>query len=139
MKKVGLILWGCLISSSVMAAGSSFLKEAALLGTMAGLAESCGESDKKMSDFELIAARVIALKANSDKEEILGYRRYAEEKSTAMRKQKENPQMSCRDILYHFGNMPIFQSVVYSDGSLKLSDGTFLKATRPPAQLKKKE
>ena len=132
MKKFGLILGMCFLSFSLVAAEPSVLEEAALLGTMAGLAETCGEKDKKLSDFELISSRLIANKSISDKEEIRGYRRYAEEKATAMRKQKNNPKLSCGEILRRFENMPIFKSVVYSDGSLKLSDGTFLKATRPP-------
>ena len=138
MRKFGLFLGICFFSFSLIGAEPSVLDEAAVLGTMAGLAEACGEKDKKMTDYELIASRLIANKANSDEEEIDGYHRYAEKKMTAMRKQKSSPQMSCNEVLRRFENMPIFKSVVYSDGSLKLSDGTFLKAKRPPAQLKKK-
>lgn len=132
MRKFGLIFAICFFPFSLMSADPSVFDEAALLGTMAGLAETCGEKDKRIADFELIASRLIANKASSDKEEIRAYRRYAEEKATAIRKQKNNPKMSCNEVLRRFESMPIFKSVVYSDGSLKLSDGTFLKATRPP-------
>ena len=138
MKNFGLIVGMCFLAFSTIAATPSVLDEAAMLGTMAGLAETCGENNKKLADFELISARLIANKSVSDQEEIRGYRRYAEEKATAIRKQKDNPQMSCDEILHRFENMPIFKSVVYSDGSLKLADGTFLKAKRPPAKLNKK-
>ncbi len=137
MKNYLLVLFICTFSFSVFAAGASALEDAAMLGTMAGLAETCKENSKKIADFELISARLIALNSHSDEEEIAGYRRYAEEKSTAMRKQKNTPKMNCKEVLHRFENMPIFKSVVYSDGSVKLSDGTFLKTKRPPAQLKK--
>lgn len=115
----------------------SIMEEAEMLGTMSGIAQACNEKSKKISDFELIAARIIANKTSSEEEEIEGYQHYARKKAAAMRKQKNNPKLSCNEILRRFENMPIFKSVVYSDGSVKLSDGTFLKATRPPAQLKK--
>ena len=132
MKSWAFILGVCLLSYSAWGAEPSVFDEAALLGTMAGLAETCGENAKRISDFELISARLIANKADSDDEEIKGYQRYAKEKVAASRKQKNNPQITCKEVLYRFENMPIFKSVVYSDGSLKLSDGTFLKAKRPP-------
>ncbi len=137
MKIAGLFLGICLFSFTAMSADLSLLEEAALLGTMGGLAEVCGENSKKLSDYELIAARLIANKADSEKEEVRGYRRYAEEKATAIRRQKNKPQMSCAEVVSRFEKMTIFKSVVYSDGSLKLSDGTFLKAKRPPLGLKK--
>lgn len=137
MKKTGIFLGICFLSFSVMSAELSVSDEAALLGTMSGLAEACGENSKKISDFELIAARLIAVKSATDEEEIAGYQRYAQEKMIAMQKQKNSPKISCNEVLRRFDSMPIFKSVVYSDGSLKLSDGTFLKATRPPAKLNK--
>ena len=136
MKSLGFILGLCLLPFSPVCAEPSVFEEAALLGTMAGLAETCGENAKRISDFELISARIIANKTNSEDEEIKGYQRYAKEKLAAMRKQKNNPQITCREVLYRFEKMPIFKSVVYSDGSLKLSDGTFLRATRAPLKSK---
>lgn len=139
MQKNSIILLGCFLCCPVMAQEISALDEAALLGSMAGVAKACGENEQKLEDFELIAARLIANKTNSPEEEIMGYRRYAEENLASMRKHKENPQLSCDEILERFENMPIFESIVYQDGSLKLSDGTFLQAKRPPAKLVKKD
>lgn len=130
MKNFALIISILFFSFSSFGASLSVLDEAAILGTMAGLAEKCGEKTKRIEDYELIASRLIADKSSSEEEEIRGYRRYAEEKATAIRKQNNNPQMACNEILQRFENMPIFKSVVYSDGSLKLYDGTFLKARR---------
>lgn len=137
MKKVGIFFGVCFLSFSVFGAKLSVSDEAALLGTMSGLADACGENNKKISDFELIAARLIAVKSMTDDEEIAGYQRYAQEKMIAMKKQKSSPKMACNEVLRRFENMSIFKSIVYSDGSLKLSDGTFLKAMRPPAKLNK--
>lgn len=115
-----------------------FLDDAAALGTMAGVAKACNEAPKKLDDYELIAVRLIANKANTAEQEKDGYYSYAREKLKAERKQKHTPQMSCDEILSRFRNMPLFESVVYHDGSLKLSDGTFLPAKRPPLKVNKK-
>ncbi len=121
-----------------MASSDTFFEDAGVLGTMAGVAKACNENTQKLDDYELIAVRLIANKANSAEQEKDGYRRYVQEKLRAERKQKKNPQMSCNEVLYRFKNMPLFKSIVYRDGSLKLSDGTFLKAKRPALKVNKK-
>ena len=110
MKKVGIFLGVCFLSLSVMSAELSVSEEAALLGTMSGLADACGENNKKISDFELIASRLIAVKSATDEEEIANYQRYAQEKMLAMKKQKNSPKISCSEVLRRFENMPIFCS-----------------------------
>ena len=115
-----------------------FFDDAGALGTMAGVAKACGENAQKLEDYELIAVRLIANKANSAVQEKEGYRKYVQEKMKAERRQKNAPQMSCSEVLSRFENMPLFKSVVYRDGSLKLSDGTFLPANRPPLIVDKK-
>ena len=131
MKKFFLLLMlsGCVFP--VYAKEFSVMDEAAMLGMMEGIAEACGEKPKKLEDFKLITARLIANKTDSHEEEVACYRRYASEKVLGMTRQKNNPKMPCKEVLYRFENMPLFKSVVYSDGSLKLSDGTFLKNKRP--------
>lgn len=109
------------------AAKLSLLDEASQLGTMAGLAEACGER-KKLENFELIAARLIANKATSQEQEMEGYRRYAAERIRASREHKKSPKMTCGEILNRFQKMPLFKSTVYKDGSLKFYDGTYYPA-----------
>ena len=132
------ILFILFFSFPLMAQTDMFLNDSAALGTMAGLAKACDEDIQKMEDYELIAARLIANKANTASQEKEGYYTYVQEKLKAERKQKNDPQMSCDEVLRRFENMPLFESVVYRDGSLKLSDGTFLKAKRPPLKVDKK-
>ncbi len=125
MKKVFLLI--LLWTIPVMAAKMSLFDEAAQLGTMAGLAEACGET-KKLEIFELISARLIANKSNSEAQELEGYRRYAAEKLRAIQEHKKSPKMTCGEILNRFQKMPLFKSVVYKDGSLKFYDGTYYPA-----------
>ena len=132
------VLFFLIFTFPLMAQSDTFFEDAGSLGTMAGVAKACNENVQKLDDYELIAVRLIANKANSAEQEKEGYRRYVQEKLKAERKQKNNPQMSCNEVLYRFENMPLFKSVVYRDGSLKLSDGTFLKAKRPPLKVDKK-
>ena len=112
---------------SAFAANLSLLDEAAQLGTIAGLAEACGET-KKVETYELIAARLIANKAVSEEQEMDGYRRYAAEKLRAMDEHKKSPKLTCGEILNRFQKLPLFKSVVYKDGSLKFYDGTYYPA-----------
>lgn len=125
MKKIFLLL--LLWTLPVFAAKLSLLDEAAQLGTMAGLAEVCGEK-KKLENFELIAARLIANKSGSEEQEMEGYHRYASEKLRAMTNHKNSPKMTCGEILNRFQKMPLFKSIVYKDGSLKFYDGTYYPA-----------
>ena len=125
MKRVFLfmLLW----VMPVFAANLSLLDEAAQLGTIAGLAEACGEN-KKVQDYELIAARLIANKSNSEEQEMEGYRRYAAEKLRAKKEHQKSPKLTCGEILNRFQKLPLFKSVVYKDGSLKFYDGTYYPA-----------
>ena len=127
MKKFFLVLFLLQGISPAFAAQLSVLDEAAQLGTMAGLAQACG-STKKLENYELIAARLIANKSKSVEAEQFGYRRYAEEKLNAARTHLKSPKMSCNEIIKRFEKMPIFKSIVYKDGSLKFYDGTFYPA-----------
>ena len=125
MKK--LIFFALLWSFPVLAEKLSVLDEAAQLGTIAGLAEACGAKEK-LENYELIAVRLIANKSSSVEAEKAGYRRYAEEKLRAMRDHRASPKLTCGEILNRFQKMPLFKSVVYRDGSLKLYDGTYYPA-----------
>ena len=127
MKKFFLILFLLLQTRMAFGAKLSVLDEAAQLGTMAGLAQACG-AQKKLDDYELIAARIIANKSGSIEAEQMGYRRYAEEKVNAAKIHLKSPKMSCSEIIHRFEKMPIFKSIVYKDGSLKFYDGTFYPA-----------
>lgn len=111
------------------------LSEAEQLGITAGTALACN-AGAKLDDFELIASRIIANKALTATAEEAGYREYATSKLRAYQEQKNTPQETCGEVLASFNHLPIFRSIVYADGSLKMYDGTFLKPQRPVTQKK---
>ena len=49
----------------------------------------------------------------------------------AMKQQQQSAPVSCSEILERFNKLPIFNSVVYKDGSVKLPDNTWSKPLRP--------
>ena len=109
------------------------LTEAEQLGITAGTALACNAGGK-LDDFELIASRIIANKALTAEAEQQGYREYAESKFRAYSEQRNNPQETCGAVLDSFTHLPIFRSVVFADGGLKMYDGTYLKPLRPVQQ-----
>jgi len=103
--------------------------EAEIMGAMAGGAWACGAIDD-MKTFELISGNILLNKAATKDEQIKAIEAYSLAKITAYRKQKRYPNISCQDFLRDFRKMEIFNSTVYSDGSVKLYDGTMLKSNR---------
>ena len=106
------------------------LTEAQQLGITAGLALACN-AGSKLDDFELIASRLIANKALTAEDEQKGYREFAESKFEAYNEQKNDPKESCGAIMDSFNRLPLFRSVVFADGGIKMYDGTYLKPVRP--------
>ena len=127
MKKIVTIFFLIVLSFPVLGKELTLLDEAGQLGTIAGLATVCGETNK-LKNYELIAARLIANKAKSEDEEMQGYQRYAGEKFRTMELHKKSPKMTCGEILNRFQKLPLFKSTVYKDGSLKFYDGTYYPA-----------
>jgi len=113
------------------------MTEAEQLGVTAGLALACNAGGK-LDDFELIASRLIANKALTEEAEQKGYREFAEAKFNAYNEQKKDPKESCGVILDSFNRLPLFRSVVFADGGLKMYDGTYLKPLRPVKSTKQK-
>lgn len=109
------------------------LTESEQLGITAGAALACNVG-AQLDDFELIASRIMANKSVTAAEERQNYQTYAEAKLKAYKEQKENPQLSCGQVLDSFSRLPIFRSVVYADGSVKMYDGSMLYPRRPVAQ-----
>lgn len=138
MKKILLFL--CLFSFPVMASErtTNGLTEAQQLGITAGTALACN-AGSRLDDFELIASRIIANKALTAEAEQKGYREFAESKLRAYNEQRNNPQESCGAVLDSFKHLPIFRSVVYADGGVKMYDGSYLKPLRPVKQNKSKK
>ncbi len=96
------------------------------LGMAAGAALACG-AGQELDDFELIASRIIANKSPSRQREIEELKVYAEEKLRTYNMQRTSPPEDCATVLNSFMNMSIFSSTIYSDGTVKLPDGSLLK------------
>ena len=138
MKKI--ILCICLMLAGVALADertTDGLTEAEQLGITAGTALACNAGGK-LDDFELIASRIIANKALTAEAEQKGYREFAEAKFRAYTEQKNDPQETCGAVLDSFRHLPIFRSVVFADGGLKMYDGTYLKPLRPVKPVSRK-
>ena len=125
-----LFLLGIVLPYGVSAQNVDKLSEAEQLGITAGLAMACGAT-QKLEDFELIASRLLANKAASEEIEKQQDRVYIQAKWEALTRQKKGDQSACPDILEQFNQLPLFNSIVYSDGSVKLPDGTWSKPLRP--------
>lgn len=134
MKKLTLVLMGvCLgvaCNASAAVRSAKGLSQSEQLGVTAGLALACN-AGAKLDDFELIASRIMANQALSEADEKQAYKDYAAAKFGAFQEHKKNPQLTCGDVLASFNRLPIFRSVVYADGGVKMHDGTYLKPRRP--------
>ncbi|MBQ4472457.1 MAG: hypothetical protein II942_04375 [Alphaproteobacteria bacterium] len=136
MKYVTAFLLSLGITASVCHAQTDRVyTEAEQMGTLAGLAYACG-SKQKLKDFELIAAHILADKSATSEEAEKKLQQFNKMKYRYMKKQKDSPRMSCKEVLEHFNNMPIFQSTVYADGTVKMFDGTILKPQYPIIKVK---
>lgn len=111
------------------------MTDAERLGIMAGSAVACGAT-KKLDDFELIASRILANQSATDEIETANVQRYMETKYRVMNMQKMDME-TCDEVLRQFNALPIFQSVVYADGSVKLPDGKWSKPLRKVKHKKK--
>lgn len=129
-KNMCFILLGLLFVQPALAQNIRKMSDAEQLGMTAGLALACG-SDKKLEDFELISARLLANQAATDELERKQAQEYIEAKWDAMQRQKKGNPSDCREILESFENLPLFNSTVYADGSVKLPDGSWSKPLRP--------
>ena len=106
------ILLGIALPCCVNAQSLNALSEAEQLGMTAGLAMACG-SGKKLEDFELIAARLLANPSASEEIEKQQLGVYVRAKWEALTRQKRDLS-NCKEVLEHFDRLPLFNSIVYS-------------------------
>ena len=140
MKKlffVGCLGWFSLSFAFETGRTSQGLSELQQLGITAGVAQACGVGEK-LKTFELIANRIIVNPTATAEEEKKQLKEFAAYKLAAYNEQKQQPALSCQEISRRFNNLPIFKSVIYADGTIKLPDGRVIKPTRPLKQKEKK-
>ena len=140
MKKILFILTSLslLLTTPTLAQSrtSKGLTEAEKLAITAGAAQACGADTDKLKNYEVIASRILVNQTATEKEETAALTAYARKKFEVYSEQKKAPEMYCSEVLNRFDNLPIFQSTVYQDGTLKLPDGKIIKPIRPLNQTK---
>ncbi len=119
----------CLLNVSANAKPITYQEEMYALGAVSGQGLACKSS--KYHQFELLARAIVIGKAPNAAVQEDGLRQYGAGKASAFMEMEETQFAGCAEILQRFDKQPIFKSVLYSDGRLKLPDGTLIKPRQP--------
>lgn len=111
------------------AAPITYEEEMYALGAVSGQGLACKSS--KYHQFELLARAIVVGKAPNAAVQEAGLRQYAAGKATTFMDVEDSNFAECSTIIQGFDNQPIFKSVLYSDGRLKLPDGTIITPRKP--------
>ena len=103
----------------------TYLEEMFVLGTVAGQGLAC--KSKKYHQFELLARASVVGKDENKEMQKAGIEQYNSGKADAFIATEEKNFADCAEVLSAFEKQPIFKSVLYSDGRVKLPDGTMIK------------
>ena len=118
-----------LCQSANAASKPDYYEEMYALGTMSGLGLAC--KSQKYHQFELLARAIIVSKAANDQMQKDGMQRYNSGKAETFMNMEANNFADCDIIRNDFDNQKIFQSTLYSDGKIKLYDGTLITPRKP--------
>lgn len=132
MKKIWLIaaiLTLCCESVQASYNEPTYEEEMYLLGRVAGQGLAC--KSQKYHQFELLARALIVSKAANNELQNKGMIEFNTGKANAFIEIEDSNFADCSDILPSFENQPIFKSVLYSDGRLKMYDGTIITPRKP--------
>lgn len=127
MKKIYLSAFCMFFASTVYGSNTNptYLEEMYTLGTVSGQGLAC--KSKKYHQFELLARAIVVGKAPNKELQEQGMARYNTGKADAFMAVEDIGFADCAETLQAFDNQPIFKSVLYSDGRVKLADGTIIK------------
>ena len=106
-----------------------YYEEMYALGTVSGMGLAC--KSQKFHQFELLARAIMVGKAANDQMQKEGMQRYNEGKAEAFMNLEANRFAGCDDMRRRFDNQKIFQSTLYSDGKIRLYDGTMITPRKP--------
>ena len=106
------------------AAPITYEEEMYALGAVSGQGLAC--KSKKYHQFELLARAIVVGKAPNAAVQSAGLRQYAEGKATTFMRVEDSNFADCATIIEEFENQPIFKSVLYSDGRIKMPDDTMI-------------
>lgn len=107
----------------------SYQEEMYLLGTTCGQGLAC--KSQKYHQFELLARAMVVGKAANDAMQKEGMQRYNAGKAEAFMNMEASNFADCEAVRNNFDNQKIFKSVLYSDGRIKLYDGTMITPRKP--------
>lgn len=107
----------------------TYEQEMYALGAVSGQGLAC--KSQKYHQFELLARALIVSKAANDEMQKEGMRRYSAGKVNAFIAVEESHFADCDVIRAGFDGQKIFKSVLYSDGRIKLYDGTLITPRKP--------
>jgi hypothetical protein len=123
-----LFFWVAMLSitTTVTAATKKvgYFDEVEALGSVAGQGLAC--QAKKYHQIELLARAIMIGKAKDGKQQHEAMQRYNDAKANAYMILKRENLSECDVILTDFDQQKIFKSVLYSDGKIKLYDGTLI-------------
>lgn len=106
-----------------------YFEEVYALGTMSGLGLAC--KSQKYHQFELLARAIVVSKAANDQMQKDGMQRFNSGKAETFMSMEANNFANCDIIRQDFDNQKIFKSTLYSDGKIKLYDGTLITPRKP--------
>jgi len=122
MRKIIAVLMLTLSPLNALTAGQS--DDAENMGHLAGVVLACG-AYKPLYQFEEIISRYFSNTAPNQEAEKTQIELYARAKASTFSIFKDR-KGECAQTIKEFTRMPIFNSELYSDGSLRLPDGKFL-------------
>ncbi len=131
MKKIFFFSVALLYLSAAAASAKpiTYQEEMYALGAVSGQGLAC--KSQKYHQFELLARAIVVGKAPNAAVQEDGLAQFAAGKASAFMKAEEENFANCAETLERFDNQPIFKSVLYSDGRLKMPDGTVIKPRQP--------
>lgn len=114
----------CCESAQASYNNPTYEEEMYLLGRVAGQGLAC--KSQKYHQFELLARALIVGKAANDAIQDSGMVAFNTGKANAFVELEDGNFADCADILPSFEDQPIFKSVLYSDGRIKMYDGSII-------------
>lgn len=132
MKKIlfyAVLFFGVTESCLAATKQPTYQEEMYILGAISGEGLAC--KSQKYHKFELLARAMVVSKAANAEMEEEGLRSFSEGKVNAFVAMEEKGFADCQAILEQFDNQKIFKSTLYSDGRIKLYDGTMITPRKP--------
>lgn len=130
MKKFALILLiVCGLVTEAFAKQLTYSDEMYAMGTVSGQGLACKSS--KYHQFELLARAIMVGKAKDAQMQREGMERYSSGKVDAFMAMEDSNFADCAEVLENFEKQKIFDCVLYSDGRIKMYDGTLITPRKP--------